>query len=105
MKGSGGRPALDDIGADFVGGDLLEIGSAVRIGGKPAFGRRSVPSEMQEFRAVAEVPKDAEHADRGTFDYLETKVVFVGPGAPDRDDDNAALAETPSCKVKQAGEL
>lgn len=48
---------------------------------------------MQEFWAVANVLKHADHADRRTFDDLETEVTLDGPGAPNRDDDDAALPE------------
>jgi hypothetical protein len=47
---------------------------------------------MQEFRAVADVMQDADHADRRTLDDLETQVAIDGR-APDREDDDAVLAE------------
>lgn len=105
VRKSGGRAALDGVGADFVSRDLLKKGPTVRVAGEPAFGSLAIPGEMQEFRAVTEILQNADHADFGTLDDLEAQITFDGPGAPDRDDDDAALAESPSCKVKQAGEL
>ena len=103
VRKSGSRAAFD--GADLIGGDLVKMGPAVRIVGEPAFGGLAIPGEMQEFRAFADVLQDADHADRRTLDDLETQIALDGQGASDRDDDGAALAESPSCKVKQAGEL
>ena len=103
---SGGCAALDGVGADFVNRDLLKKGPIVRIVGEPAFGGIAILCEMQEFRAVAEVLQNADHADFRTLDHLETQITFDGPGTPDRDDDEAALArKSPSCRVKQAGEV
>lgn len=93
MRKSGSRAAFDDVGADLIGGDLLEIGPAARIVGEPAFGGLAIPGEMQEFRAFADVLQDADRADRRTLDDLETQIALDGPGTSDRDNDGAPLAE------------
>ena len=85
MKWSGGRAALDDVGADLIGGDLIEVGAAILITGEPALGGRAISGEMQELRTIAELLQDANHADRGTLDDLETQVALDGVGATDRD--------------------
>ena len=46
MKLSGGRAALDDVGADLIGGDLFEPGTAVSVAGDPALGGLAISGEM-----------------------------------------------------------
>jgi hypothetical protein len=72
MKRSGGRAALDDVGADLIGGDLFEIRSTVPVAGEPAFRSLAIPGEMQKFWTVAELLQNANHADGGTFNDLKT---------------------------------
>ncbi len=76
VERSGRRAALDDLGADLIGGNLFEIGTAVPVAGEPAFGGSPIPGEMQQFRAVAEFLQDADHADRRTLDDLETQIAL-----------------------------
>lgn len=102
---SGGRAALDHVRADLVGRDLFEIGSAVPVAGEPAFGSSPIPGEMQQFRAVAEFLQSADHADRGTLDDLEPQLAVDGVGAADRDNDGTGSPKSPSCRVKQAGDV
>src|SRR5690606_25132027 len=52
---SGGRAALDDVGADLIGGDLFEPGPAVPVAGEPTFGGLAILGEMQKLGAVAEI--------------------------------------------------
>ena len=103
MKRSGGRAALDDVGADLIGGDLFEIGAAVPIAGEPALGGPAISGEMQEFRTVADILQDPHHADRGAFDDLEPQVAFHSIRAADRDDDSARLAEIPFMQGEAGG--
>ncbi|WP_159097908.1 hypothetical protein [Aminobacter sp. MSH1] len=105
VRKSGGRAALDDIGADLVGGDLFEIGPAVPIAGEPAFGGLAIPGEMQEFRAVAEVLQNADHADFGTLDDLERRSLTTDQVRRTETTMMPPWPKSPSCRVKQAGEL
>jgi hypothetical protein len=84
---------VPSAGIDLIGGDLFEIGSAVPVVGEPAFRGLAIPGEMQEFRAIAKILQDADHADRGALDELETQITLNGIDAADRDHDGARLAE------------
>jgi len=93
MRTSDGRATLDDVGADLVGGDLFEPGAAVTVACEPPFCGVAIPGEVQEFRAIANILHDADHADRGTLDDLEAQVTGDAVDAADRDNDDARLAE------------
>ena len=93
MGGSRGRAALDGIGTNLVGGDLLETGAAVSFPGQPEFGRLAVLGEVQQLDVLPDILHDADLTELRALDHPESQIAVDAVAAHDGYKNDAAFAE------------
>jgi hypothetical protein len=77
-SGGSGGPSLDDIGTDFILGDVFEAHVGMGMLSQPAFGRAAAFRKMKQFHSASMLLEDAHGTDGRSFDDLKSEIVFDG---------------------------